>query len=93
MANPRTARQKAYVRLARANAAALLAAYQALLDLQLEWNALAYGDNLPDPTGVDITETGDNYTKAEVGAGVFDTITAITTVLNAGSATNLAKLL
>lgn len=92
-AGPRTPTQKAYVRLAQANAKALLAAYQALLDMQFQWNALDYGNTLHDPAGADITETSDNYSEAKVGAVVFDTTNAITTVLNAGSATNIANLL
>lgn len=59
-----------------------------LKSMQREWNALDYGNTL-DP-GV-----GDNQglTALEVGAVVFDTANALETVLGAGHATNMAKLL
>lgn len=56
-----------------------------LVELQRQWNALAYGDTLVDPTGA--------LTAAEIGAVVFDTADLFVGVLNAGSATNMAKLL
>lgn len=60
----------------------------ALKSLQREWNALDYGTTLDDGEG---ENTG--ITKAEVGAVVFDTANALITVLDAGNATNMAKLL
>lgn len=56
--------------------------------LQNEYNALDYGTNLPDGVG-----ENEGYTKLEVGAVVFDTANALRGVLNAGHATNVAKLL
>ena len=55
-----------------------------LLTLQREWNALDYSTTLDETGGV---------TSAEVGAVVFDTGNALAAVLNAGHATNMAKLL
>ena len=46
------------------------------------------GYTLPDGSG-----ENDGITKAEVGAVVFDTANALVTLLNAGHATNMAKLL
>lgn len=63
-AGARTASQKAYVRLARANASALIAAYLAMKDLQFQWNSLDYGSNLKDPVDVDVTEDGDRFAAA-----------------------------
>lgn len=54
-----------------------------LVSLQREWAALDYANTL-DVEGV---------VAAEVGAVVFDTATALVGVLNAGHATNMAKLL
>lgn len=59
-----------------------------LVALQREWNALDYANTLDagegDNTGIE---------AAEVGAVVFATADAFVTVLNAGHATNMAKLL
>lgn len=55
-----------------------------LQSLQPEWNALDYGNTLPDTQGV---------TGAQVGAVVFDAANAIRTVMNTGVATNIAKVL
>jgi len=55
----------------------------ALIALQRQWNALDYGNTL----------AVDGVVAAEVGAVVFDTATAFVAVLNAGHATNMAKLL
>lgn len=63
-------------------------AYQTLKSHQMEWDALAYGDNLPDGLG-----ENSGITKDEVGAVVFDTANAIEVVMNDGHKTNLAKLL
>ena len=56
--------------------------------LQREWNALDYGSTLPNGTG---DHAG--VTTAEVGAVVFDSANALSTVLDTGVATNMAKLL
>ena len=81
-------READYISLARTAARDLLDAYQRLINMQFEWNALDYGNTL------DAGE-GDNagITKTEVGAVVFDTANAITAVFNAGHATNVSKLL
>ncbi len=81
-------RQSDYITLARQHATALWNAHKALLALQAEYNALDYGNTLADGEGANI-----GYTKVEVGAVVFATADAITTLLNTGHATNLAKLL
>lgn len=60
----------------------------ALVAAQREWSALDYGSTLDDGVG---DNTG--VTEVEVGAVVFDTANAFVTVLNAGHATNMAKLL
>lgn len=64
----------------------------ALQALQREWNALDYGNTLPQ--GDDLGGDHAGVTRAELGAVVFDTANAMETeVLNAGHATNMAKLL
>lgn len=77
-----------FITMARQHARELWNALNALEEMQKEWNALDYGNTLPDGEG---ENTG--YTKDEVGAVVFDTANAIRTVMNAGNATNVAKLL
>jgi hypothetical protein len=81
-------RESDYITEARTAARDLLDAYQRLVSLQFEYNALDYGNTLDDGAG-------DNagITKVHVGAVVFDTANAITTVFNAGHATNIARLL
>lgn len=56
--------------------------------LQREWQALDYGNTLPDGEG-------DNagYTKSEVGAVAFATADALSSLLDSGHATNMANLL
>jgi hypothetical protein len=49
---------------------------------------LIYGNTLPAGTG-----TNAGLTHVEIGAVVFDTANAMVAVLNAGHATNMAKLL
>ena len=87
------ARQEEYILEVKAAATALWDALNTLKNAQTEWNALGYGDNLMDYQG---------YTKAEVGAVVFDTTNAFIAVrdgtLDAGAlpgamAANLAALL
>lgn len=77
-----------YITIARQNNRQLWDALNNLVALQREYNALDYGNTLPDGEG-------DNagITPAEVGAVVFDTANALVAVLNAGHATNMAKLL
>jgi len=59
-----------------------------LIAMQREYNALDYGTTLDAGEGAN---TG--IDAAEVGAVVFDTANAFVTLLNAGHATNMAKLL
>jgi hypothetical protein len=56
--------------------------------LQREWQALDYGDTLPDGEGAN-----EGYTKTEVGAVAFATADALSSLLDAGHATNMANLL
>lgn len=60
----------------------------ALLTLQAQHAAGDYGNTLPDGTGENA-----GLTKTEVGAVCFATADALKTVLNAGHATNMEKLL
>lgn len=60
----------------------------ALVALQREWNALDYGSTLPAGEG-----ENEGLTQVEVGAVTFDTANAFVAVLNAGHATNMARLL
>lgn len=59
-----------------------------LVAAQREWNALDYGTTLPAGEGAH-----EGITKTMVGAVTFDTANALVTTLNAGHATNMAKLL
>jgi hypothetical protein len=60
----------------------------ALVALQREWTALDYGNTLDAGAGAN-----EGLTQVEVGAVTFDTANAFVAVLNAGHATNMAKLL
>ena len=81
-------RQSDYITLVREANRNLWNSINTLIALQREWAALDYGNTLPE--GV-----GDNagLTDTEIGAVVFDTANAMVAVLNAGHATNMAKLL
>ena len=81
-------RQSDYITEARAANRQVWDGINALKALQREYNALDYGNTLPDGSG-----ENDGITKAEVGAVVFDTANALVTLLDAGHATNMAKLL
>jgi hypothetical protein len=59
-----------------------------LQECQTQWNALDYGNTLPDGSGGNA-----GITAAQVGAVVSDTANAFVAVLEAGHATNMAKLL
>jgi len=82
------ARGSDFITLARQHNKNIWDGINALVAMQREWNALDYGNTLDDGLG----ENAD-YTAAEVGAVVFDTANAFVTVLAAGHATNMAKLL
>ena len=59
-----------------------------LKSAQREWNALDYGNTLTAGEGAN-----EGITKTMVGSVTFDTANALETTLNAGHATNMAKLL
>lgn len=81
-------RESDFITESRNHARALWNSINALVALQREYNALDYGSTLDDGIGANL-----GITSAEVGAVVFDTANALVVVLNAGHATNLAKLL
>lgn len=82
-------RQQQFITDARHHAAAVWNGINALLALQVEWNALDYGNTLPDGTGAN-----EGVTKAEVGAVVFDTANELKLrIHDTAHKTNLAKLL
>jgi hypothetical protein len=82
------ARKSDFITEARQHARSLWNALNALEALQKEWNALDYLNQLDAGEGENA-----GLNAAEVGAVVFDTANALRTTLNAGHATNLAKLL
>lgn len=77
-----------FITEARQRARELWDALNALETLQNEYNALDYGNTLPDGEG-----ENEGITRQEVGAVVFDTANAVRVVMNAGHSTNVAKLL
>lgn len=81
-------REQDFITEAREHNRAIWNGINSLKALQREWNALDYGTTLDDGTG---DNTG--ITAASVGAVVFATTDALITVLDAGSATNMSKLL
>lgn len=81
-------RQNDFIGEARSAASDLYNAVIKLEGLQSEWNALDYGNTLVDGFG-----EHEGYTKAKVGAVVFDTANAMRVMLDAGNATNLCNLL
>jgi hypothetical protein len=83
-----TQRDADYISRARQLNRQLWEAIINLQELQRQWNALDYGNTLPDGSG-----SNDGITAAQVGAVVSDTANAFVAVLDAGHATNMAKLL
>lgn len=81
-------REQDFITEAREHNRAVWNGINALKALQREWNALDYGTTLDNGTG---DNTG--ITAASVGAVVFATTDALIAVLDAGSATNMSKLL
>lgn len=77
-------REAEYISDVKAANTAIWEGINQLVALQREWVALDYGNTLDASGGV---------TAADVGAVVFDTANALVAVLNAGHATNMAKLL
>lgn len=82
------ARGSDYITEARQATRKLWDAVNTLKALQLEYNALDYGNTLADGVG-----ENEGYTKAEVGSVVFDTTEAILGLFGQGHSTNVAKLL
>ena len=82
------AREQDFYTVARQHSAAVWDAINNLVALQREWNALDYGNTLEPGAGAN-----EGLVAADVGAVVFDTANAMVAVLNAGHATNMAKLL
>ncbi len=82
------AREQDYYTLARQYNQAIWDGINDLVALQREWNAMDYGNTLEPGAG-----SHDGLVAADVGAVVFDTANAMVAVLNAGHATNMAKLL
>lgn len=82
------ARDQDFISEARALNRRLWDAINGLTAMQREWNALDYGSTLASGEGAN-----EGIEPAEVGAVVFDTANAMVGVLNAGHATNMAKLL
>ena len=80
--------QSDYITEARAANRKVWDGINALKSLQREYNALDYGNTLPDGAG-----ENEGISKAEVGAVVFDTANALVSLLATGHATNMAKLL
>ena len=81
-------RQADYISEARAANRQVWDGINALKALQREYNALDYGNTLPDGSG-----ENEGISKAEVGAVIFDTANALVALLDTGHATNMAKLL
>jgi hypothetical protein len=88
---PLPARQAAYYREVRSLVQSLWASIYGLQDRQHEWDALDYGNTLIDAGDADGDLNG--ITAAELGSCVHGTADAMVAVLDAGHATNLAKLL
>lgn len=82
------AREQDYISEAREANRAIWDGINKLVALQREHQAMDYGTTLPPGEG-----NNEGITKVEVGAVVFDTANALVAVLNAGHATNMAKLL
>lgn len=82
------ARGSDFITLARQHNKNIWDGINALVALQREWQALDYGNTLADGEGAN-----SEYTADEIGAVVFDTANAFVAVLNAGHATNMARLL
>lgn len=81
-------RQSDYITEAREATRKVWDGINELVAMQREYNALDYGNTLPDGTGAN-----EGVTRTEVGAVVFDSANAFAAVLAGGHATNLAKLL
>ncbi len=83
-----TPAQETYIMNVRIQARAVLNGIIELKAMQTQWNALDYGNTLPDGDGSNAGITAD-----QVGAVVFATADAFETLLGNGHATNLASIL
>ena len=81
-------REQDFITEARAANRAIWDGINKLVALQREWQALDYGNTLDTGEGAN-----EGLTAQAVGAVVFDTANALVAVLNAGHATNCARLL
>ena len=81
-------RHQNYISGIRASNRKIWEGIQELVSAQQEWNALDYGNTLPDGDGENA-----GLTHIEIGAVAFDTANALRGVQNSGHATNMAKLL
>ena len=81
-------RHQDYISTVRAANKAIWDNINILVAAQREWNALDYGNTLEPGAGAN-----EGLTDTDIGAVVFDTANAMVGVLNAGHATNMAKLL
>lgn len=79
-----------FVSEARDATTKILEGYEKLISMQGEWNALDYGNAIVPNDLVGSEHEG--LTAANVGAAVFDSANAITTLLGAGHATNLNRI-
>lgn len=83
------ARQQDYISLVRDNAKIFWNSYLTMLAAQEEWNAQNYSVELADGTGAN-----EGILASEIGSVVFDSMNAVkTSVMDAGNATNITKLL
>jgi hypothetical protein len=81
-------RQQDYISTIRAANRQIWDGINTLTAAQREWNALDYGSSLSAGEGAN-----EGITKTMVGSVTFDTANALVATLNAGHATNMAKLL
>ena len=85
------ARSEDFYSAARQAARDLWEATHTLKNLQDEWNALDYGNTLPDG---DANGSNAGLNRTEIGAVVFATADAVAAVvLGSGHATNIANVL
>lgn len=81
-------REQDYITIVRQYNRGIWEGIHALVAMQAEWNALDYSTTLDPGEGAN-----EGITEAEIGAVLFDTMTAFQAVLADGHATNMAKLL
>jgi hypothetical protein len=81
-------REQDFITIVRQYNRAIWEGIHALQAMQAEWNALDYATTLDPGEG-----QNEGLVAADIGAVLFDTMTAFQTVLDTGHATNMAKLL